>query len=278
MRLTLLSMPCAAGLAAVRSILGDGAHEVASLVLAGSPRPDDPLARLAEQHGVPVQWVGRATVAEAVRQDQPDLVAVACFPWLLRPDVLAIPRLGGVNLHPSLLPALRGPEPVFWAYRNGLRVTGVTVHLLDGAFDHGAVVAQAAVPIPAGSRGDDLEAQLMEIGAALLLEALPAFAAGRLVATPQDEARASWAPSPAPADWVVTSLLPAAWAWQFVRGVAHLGGPLVVQAGGRTIPVLDAVAFDPEERISIAVHEEADGDVTVRFAQGWVRFVPRREA
>lgn len=278
MRLTLLSMPCAAGLAAVRSILGDGAHEVASLVLAGSPRPDDPLARMAEQHGVPVQWVGRATVAEAIRQDQPDLVAVACFPWLLRPDVLAIPRLGGVNLHPSLLPALRGPEPIFWAYRQGLRSTGITVHLLDGAFDHGAVVAQAAVPIPAGSRGDDLEVQLMEIGAALLLEALPAFAAGRLVAAPQDEARASWAPSPAPADWVVTSLLPASWAWQFVRGVAHLGGPLVVQAGGRTIPVLDAVAFDPEERISIAVHEEADGDVTVRFAQGWVRFVPRREA
>ena len=272
MRLTILSMPCAAGIAAARVLLKAAEHEVGAVVLAGPEIAGDTLADEATGRGVPLRWVDRASVADAVRASRPDLLVVACFPWRLSPEVLAIPRLGGVNIHPSLLPALRGPEPIFWTYRHGLRTTGVTVHELDAEFDHGAILAQAALPVPPGSRGEALEAQLMEVGATLLVEALPGVERGSLRAVPQDETRASNAPSPTPGDLVVSSMLPASWAWGFVRGVSGMGGPLVVHAGGRAIAVRDALAFDPEERLAEAVHEEADGKVTVRFSPGWVRF------
>jgi methionyl-tRNA formyltransferase len=65
-----------------------------------------------------------------------DAVVVACFPWKLPPALLARPRLGGLNVHPSLLPLGRGPEPVFWTLRRGERRTGATIHRLDGRVGH----------------------------------------------------------------------------------------------------------------------------------------------
>src|ERR687896_463080 len=77
----------------------------------------------------------------------PDLIVSGGFPWRIPADVLALPRLGAINLHPALLPRYRGPAAVEWALRNGDAEMGFTVHRLSPDFDTGPILAQARIPI-----------------------------------------------------------------------------------------------------------------------------------
>lgn len=154
-------------------------------------------------------------------------------------------------------------------------MTGVTVHRMDGGFDTGPIVAQAEVAITPGVRAPELETDLMALGARLVLEALPRLAAGTLPPRPQVTHGVSHAPVPSAADWTMSPLLPAAWAWRFARGVAPLGGPLAVISGSALLPVTDALDWSPDERLPERVIEEADGTVRVRFSPGWLRFSRR---
>jgi methionyl-tRNA formyltransferase len=206
-------------------------------------------------------------------QAAPTAVAVAaCFPWRLPAAALAIPPTGVLNVHPSLLPAGRGPEPVFWTLRRGVGVSGVTVHRMDTGLDTGPIVAQTTMDILDGIRAPALEEALMAKGGRLLVTALPQLAAGTLRPWPQPEEGASYASPPTAADWTMMTSLPAAWAWRFARGVAPLGGPLRVIAGGEAISVCDAVAWSPEDRLPERVIVEDEATLRVRFSPGWVRF------
>jgi methionyl-tRNA formyltransferase len=129
----------------------------------------------------------------------PDLILVTGFPRLLPPDVLALPRLGAINAHPALLPAYRGPDPIFWQFYNGEPAIGLTIHRMDGAFDTGAILTQGSAPLGLDDRPDDALPHLFALASALLTEALAKVMAGD-PGTPQDLARASYAPIPTLAD------------------------------------------------------------------------------
>jgi methionyl-tRNA formyltransferase len=128
------------------------------------------------------------------------------------------------------------------------------------------------MPVPEGIGAPDLERALMTLGGSLLVDALPALAAGTLQPWPQPARGAPYAPVPGPADWTMMTSLPAAWAWRFARGVAPLGGPLTAIAGGRAIRVVAALDWSPDERLPEPVLDGDDGTVRVRFSPGWVRF------
>ena len=83
----------------------------------------------------------------------------------------------------------------------------------------------------------------MTLGGQLLVKALPALAAGTLRPRPQSEQGITFAPVPTPADWTMTTTLPAGWAWRFARGVAPLGGPLTVVTSDAVIPVTDGAGL-----------------------------------
>jgi methionyl-tRNA formyltransferase len=206
------------------------------------------------------------------RAHEGEAAVAACFPWRLPRAARRIPPLGILNIHPSLLPQGRGPEPVFWTLRRGERTTGATVHRMDAGLDTGPIVAQAELAVPEGVRAPELENHLMALGARLVIASLPTLAAGALQARPQPAIGATYAPAPAAADWAMSPLLPAAWAWRFARGVAPLGGPLTVLAGKEAIPVADALEWSPDERMPQLLADEGDGVVRVRFTPGWVRF------
>jgi methionyl-tRNA formyltransferase len=214
-----------------------------------------------------------ALIAELWRL-RPDMIVTACFPWRLPPSVLALPPLGCLNIHPSLLPRGRGPDPVFWTFRRGERETGVTVHVTDAGFDTGPILAQAPATMPVGGRAPDLERALMAQGGRLLANVLPAWASGDVVPTPQDERHVTVAPFPASADFEVPASWPAARAFAFAYGVAPLTGPLSVRVGegGEVIPIQDALDHHPSESMSEAMTDEGRGIVRVRFRPGWVRF------
>ncbi|MBX5451474.1 MAG: methionyl-tRNA formyltransferase, partial [Thermogemmatispora sp.] len=161
---------------------------------------------LALEAGLPVWEVSRLHAEETyatLATYQPDLLCVACFPRRLPTALLTLPRLGAVNLHPSLLPALRGPEPLFWVFREGLSETGVTVHLLEERLDAGPIVAQERISVPDGITYAELERRCALCGAQLLVRAVEAMAAGSAQYFPQDEQRSSYRPAPSPEDFLV---------------------------------------------------------------------------
>jgi methionyl-tRNA formyltransferase len=90
---------------------------------------------------------GRERIADVLRWYEPDLLLCTAFPWRLPAEALAVPTIGCVNGHPSLLPKYRGPSPMGWAVRNGETEIGMTFHLMDETFDTGGILAQKAVPL-----------------------------------------------------------------------------------------------------------------------------------
>lgn len=273
MQVVVLGQSCTASAPPLAALIAAG-HEIAAVVLAGEPaeRAGEP-ERLAGEAGIPVVWVASAAAAgEAIRDAAAEVGVAVCFPWRLGRAAREAPPLGVLNVHPSLLPAGRGPEPVFWTLRRGERETGVTVHVMDAGLDTGPIVAQARQAVPKGVTAPALERELMARGGKLLVDALPALAAGTLRPWPQPAAGVTHSPCPSPADWAMPVSLPAGWAWRFARGVAPLGGPLAVISGGDVILVAAALDHDPEERLPERVIMEDDGTLRVRFSPGWVRF------
>lgn len=273
LRVLYLGQPCAASAPSLTALLAAG-FQVTTVVLAGQPGPfPSETERLVAKYGVPLHWVTSAAGVTAIlRASAPDIAVAACFPWRLGKAARGAPPLGILNVHPSLLPAGRGAEPVFWTLRHGKTVTGATVHHMDAGLDTGPVVAQAKLAVPAGIRAPELEWQLMTLGGQLLVETLPALTAGTLHPWPQPERGITLAPIPTPADWTITAMLPAGWAWSFARGVAPLGGPLTVVTTDAIIPVTDALDWSPLDRLPERIIDEGDGTIRVRFSSGWVRF------
>ena len=217
---------------------------------------------------------GVEPVLGLVDELRPDAVVVACFPWKLPKELLELPPLGCLNVHPSLLPVGRGAEPVFWTLRRGERRTGVTVYRMDAGLDTGPVVAQEAIDVPEGIRAPELERRLNKRGARLLADTLPKLAAGAITPVPHDDALATSAPLPTAADYAVPTNLPARWAYAFVRGVAPLGGPLelLVGATGERYRLRDAVDYEPDGGMAEPVVDVGAGVLRVRFRPGVVRF------
>lgn len=181
-----------------------GAYQIVGVVT----RPDRPAGRglplrppavklVAQQAGLPVIQPGRVHEPEAMqilRQWAPDLIVVAAFGQILRPEVLNLPAHGCLNIHASLLPRWRGAAPIQAAILHGDAETGVTLMKMDAGLDTGPIIAQRSLPIQEDDTGGSLSERLAHAGAELLLESLPQYLAGCLPPRPQDEALATYAP------------------------------------------------------------------------------------
>ena len=129
-----------------------------------------------------------------VRALAPDCGAVIAYGHILPEQLLAVPRLGHVNVHASLLPHLRGAAPIERAILEGWTETGVSIIRMDAGMDTGPVLHRARTPILPDETGGELRLRLSELGALALVEALTLLDEGGAAAEPQDHAHASYAP------------------------------------------------------------------------------------
>lgn len=136
----------------------------------------------------------RADGVEPLRALQPDLCVTAAFGQILSEEVLAIPRMGTVNVHASLLPAYRGSSPVNWALIKGETRTGVTTMMTDKGIDTGDILLQRAADIAPDETAGQLTDRLALLGAGLLVETIGKLVDGTCPRTPQDEKRMSYYP------------------------------------------------------------------------------------
>jgi len=154
-----------------------------------------PVKRVALGHGLPVlqpKGFRRPEAAEHLRALAPEVIVVAAYGHLLPTAVLAIPPLGCLNVHASLLPRYRGVSPISAAILAGDTVTGVTIMRLDAGMDTGAVLAQAQLAILPDDTTASLSERLARLGATLLLATLPRWVAGQIVPQPQEHAQATY--------------------------------------------------------------------------------------
>jgi len=139
-----------------------------------------------------------------------DVLVVVAYGLILPPPVLALPRLGCVNIHGSLLPRWRGAAPIQRAILAGDAETGVTIMQLDAGLDTGPMLLERVRPIGSQDTAGDLHDALSELGAAALVEALDGLAAGTLKPRAQPAEGVSYAPkiekSEAPIDWSVSAI------------------------------------------------------------------------
>lgn len=132
-------------------------------------------------------------LAPLLRAYEPDLMLCLGFPWLIPAEALAVPRVGAANMHPSLLPRYRGPNPIGWTFRNDDPEYGLTVHRMSATFDTGGILAQVTVPVDDDDNLDTLGQKFEPYAAGLLARAFERLAAGD-PGDPQSEAEASEAP------------------------------------------------------------------------------------
>jgi methionyl-tRNA formyltransferase len=125
---------------------------------------------------------------------KPDVIVVAAFGQILPPAVLNLPRMGCINVHPSLLPKYRGAAPINWAIINGESKTGVTTYLMDEGMDTGPILLVREVEIKADETAQELGEQLAEIGGELARETIQGLKEKVLQPIPQDEQGATYAP------------------------------------------------------------------------------------
>jgi len=142
------------------------------------PPPVDVAARLHDLPLLATPDLNDALGHDFVARQAPELLLSAFFNQRIGEALCAIPALGAVNIHPSLLPDFKGVDPVFYARLRGAQDLGVSVHRISPAFDAGALLAQARVTIDPAASLLAATAQLFDRGARLLLDTLPAVRAG----------------------------------------------------------------------------------------------------
>ena len=170
-----------------------------------------PVKELALERGIAVYQpagVRGEDALELMRSLEPDVLAVVAYGKLLPDALLAVPRLGAVNVHGSLLPRYRGAAPIQWAVLNGDRETGVTTMYLAHDMDAGDVIYQERTPVGEFETAGELFDRLAGMGAQLLVRTLRDIAAGTAPRTPQEHEKATYVKqldkSVCPIDWTRT--------------------------------------------------------------------------
>lgn len=197
------------GVACLQEFLDQRANIVAVVTHRDDPGETiwfDSVAELATAQGIPVmtpQEPNAPAFVGEVRRLRPDLIFSFYYRQLLSPAILAIPPLGAINLHGSLLPKYRGRAPLNWVLVHGERMTGVTLHYMDARADHGDIISQRAVPIAIEDTALTLWRNLTTAARALLAETFPLIVAGRAPRVPQDHTAATKFGRRTPADGLI---------------------------------------------------------------------------
>jgi methionyl-tRNA formyltransferase len=276
--------------------LCESGHDVITLIT----QPDRPQGRKQElipsrikveaiNRGVPVyqpEDVNADDSVKAIRALGPDLLVTAAYGQILSAELLGVPRLGGINLHGSVLPAYRGAAPVARAIERGETETGVTVILMNPRVDAGGMVHVATTPIELDETAGELEDRLAALGAPLVARTVAELESGTARVLPQERSKVTKAPKlrkdDGLIDWskpalAVHNLVRAMQPWPIahsylrrtyqpddppLRLIVHRTEPLEIETGRTAGEVVEALG----DRFVVAAGRGAVRLVTVQIA------------
>ena len=263
--------------------LGEEGHEIVGVVT----QPDRPAGRGRELRASAVKeealdQSSRILEPESARSDGfveeiaalgADLSVVVAYGQILSLEVLSVPPMGSVNLHASLLPALRGAAPINWSIVGGDTVTGVTVMRMVEQMDAGPILFQVEEPIAPEETASDLRMRLSEVGAEALVEALVLLEAGVIEEREQDESQATYAPKVDRATARIEWAQPSVAVENFIRGMDAVPGAWS-ELEGQPVKLFRPAADPqviPEGRPGTIVEADREAGLLVATAEGAVR-------
>ncbi|HEY3112524.1 MAG TPA: methionyl-tRNA formyltransferase [Gemmatimonadaceae bacterium] len=187
----------------LRALVGEGFEVVGVVTRPDKPKgrsreiTPPPIKRIAIEEEIPVFQPKNARDSElydTLEKLKPDISVVVAYGNLLPQKIIDLPERGTLNIHASLLPALRGAAPIQAAIRQGFTETGVTVMRIVPALDAGPIILQAEAPIFEDETYGELQVRLAELGALTLVEVLSLVSIGKAKEIPQDDSRATYVP------------------------------------------------------------------------------------
>lgn len=227
-----------------------------NIVAAGVQRPlilqqkiialeNESLALLAQQQSIPVIDFSQPLndLLESLSEFNIDVIIMSCFSRRLPEEIVKLAAQGCFNMHPSLLPHYRGPEPIFWQMKDNSE-TGVSWHLVSEQLDAGDVVKQQAITLYDGLLFEEISELLAKAGAALLLSLLSDIEDKTLDKLPQDDSRASYYRYPETQDFVVDSTWTAQHAYNFMRATQAFSQQYRLKLGDTELLLEQALDYD----------------------------------
>ncbi|MCC7300203.1 MAG: methionyl-tRNA formyltransferase [Verrucomicrobia bacterium] len=240
------------GFSLLDALLSSERDEVVAVVT----QPDRPAGRKQQLTPCPVKVLSRerglaVLSPEKIKEGLPELAAldadlfvVVAYGQYIPPSVLALPKQGAINFHPSLLPKYRGASPIQWAVANGDGVTGVTILYVSEKMDAGDIILQREVPIGPDDTSDTLEPVLAISGAELLMEAIEQIRNGTVQRRHQDDSVATEVQKLTKEDGQLDWNLPAATLRNRIRGFVPWPGCFCEMPDGQRLKVLRASVED----------------------------------
>jgi methionyl-tRNA formyltransferase len=230
---------------------------------------------LAIQNNVPVIELNPdiSNSASIIAELQPDLILVSCFSRKLPDCLLSIPKMGCFNLHPSLLPAYRGPDPLFWQFKHGSGRFGITLHRMTKQFDGGEIIAQSTITMPDGISIKQAEKLLALLGAKLLESTLGDWQTGIASGIVQDIGKASYQSFPGVNDYFVNTEWSARRMYNFISATSQRGRVFACTVNGIIYRLVSANSYSAADVVQVAVRNDM---ITIPCKPGFVtaRFVP----
>ncbi len=183
-------------------------------------------------------------LVEWLRKRKPTLFLIATYNHIFKKTLLQLPQKGTINFHPSLLPHYRGPNPLFWMYKNFDDEAGISIHFVDPGIDTGDIIYQAKIPLTEGMRGCDLNKQLALLGAPFLVKAAQDVLNGSVQSFPQKLEEGSYYSHPTKEDLRIEPQKHSArYLYHFVHGTARWMN-LFYQNEEHHFDIIDAIKYE----------------------------------
>jgi methionyl-tRNA formyltransferase len=202
-----------------------------------------------------------------LRELAPDLGIVVSYGVILKPELIGLPAHGMINAHASLLPLYRGAAPIQRAIREGQSVTGVTIMRIVEQLDAGDILLAKPTDIGPRENAGMLRARLADLSGAALLDAVALIAKGKATYTPQDEAKATWAPKVEKEHGLINWRLPAKEIDLLVRAMTPKPGAQT-RLGSKRFIVMEGTVEQDLYGMGIPGGLQSSGEEGIRVCTG----------
>ena len=182
-------------------------------------------------------------VLSQLKNLDPDIIVVSCYSKKLPLSLLSIAKLGGFNIHPSLLPSYRGPSPLFWQFRDGTNNFGVTIHRMDEHFDTGNIISQRKIEMQDAVTIDEATGLVAKIASDLLLMALNNIENKSIVEIEQNNLIADYQSFPTVNDYTVNNSWTAKRIFNFIQAYKDDSISFLCKINGKAYKLIDAYSY-----------------------------------
>jgi len=218
---------------------------------------------LALKNSIPLVKLDKyyVTALEELQSYQADIILVSCYSRLLPHSILSLAKKGCFNLHPSLLPAFRGPNPVFWQFREGINNFGITLHRISTEYDTGNILSQKKLAMPDGINKNEATVLLANAASELMLTTLDDIQNNHTAEYEQESNNASYQSFPEISDYRVSVLWEAKHIYNFICAIEVPGTLFPCEIDGYIYYLIHAYSYqtkpyDGMDNITILVKDE----------------------